>query len=168
MQPDWDKEYASGAWERLRQPREIGHYAVQAGFATHYGLRGDMLEIGCGEGLLSLYLSFETYTGVDISSEAVAIARRLREPNTTFIHADFRNWNAEQKFDCIFFSECLHYFGESAPAQIEKTRHWLKPGGIVVTSWSDLKPCLPEWEMLERFSIGNKQSMWYVTAYRPK
>ncbi len=76
---------------------------------------GRVLEFGCGVGWLSLLLARRGYdvTGVDISPDAIAIAREQSVlqniPRTRFILADYEDFRVENPVDCVIFYSSLHH-----------------------------------------------------------
>jgi 2-polyprenyl-3-methyl-5-hydroxy-6-metoxy-1,4-benzoquinol methylase len=74
--------------------------------------RGSLLDVGCGEGALADYLNEEqkkNYVGIDLSKEAVRIAKEKRGFN--FIQASAETYTPlpGQSFDLIVFNEMLYY-----------------------------------------------------------
>jgi len=71
-----------------------------------------VLNVGCGYGLLLEFLSpfgFESYLGIDWSSEAIKRAEALATENAKFEIADLEKWEAPRSFDIIVFNESLIY-----------------------------------------------------------
>lgn len=73
-----------------------------------------ILEIGCGEGFVLDYLVKRhpelSYTGVDLSAEAVRMARRITAPGIDYICADGREIPLPDKqFDLVIVSEVLEH-----------------------------------------------------------
>ncbi|MCC2678132.1 MAG: Nodulation protein (NodS) [Pseudobdellovibrio sp.] len=91
---------------------------VISGFIiTHtQGKYKSALDVGCGEGTLTRTLSdiSESYTGIDISEEALARAREAHKDNpiVEFKNLDFdRAAEIPKKFDLLCFSFTLDYLG---------------------------------------------------------
>lgn len=132
----WDTQYRNGHWDYLSQTGNSG------GLLTVFGYCQIMqpttiLDVGCGEGLLAeklKVLSYEKFLGIDISSEAVAKARRVRgDYRTHFEVCAAQAFNSEQKFDIIIFNQCLYYMQD--PVEIVKQySRFLDPSGRMIVS----------------------------------
>jgi 2-polyprenyl-3-methyl-5-hydroxy-6-metoxy-1,4-benzoquinol methylase len=99
--------------------------------------RGRALEIGCSIGMFTRMLpaEFDEVTAVDISEEAIALARR--EVNgaghVDFVRADIRKLRLGKRYDVIFVSEMLYYLPRSAKAPVMNAlRSHLSPDGVVI------------------------------------
>ncbi|HEY7562777.1 MAG TPA: class I SAM-dependent methyltransferase [Gaiellaceae bacterium] len=107
------------------------------------GLRDQVLDVGCGPGWLSEFLARCGYavTGVDVSEDMVAIARRrldgITEPVGVGIEAvgEFHAmpvlelpWKA--RFDAAILYDAMHHFDDEA-ATLEVIRRTLVPGGRI-------------------------------------
>ncbi len=93
-----------------------------------------MLELCCGNGLISRYFSpkVHTVTSVDISDDLLRSIDCLEYPNIKLVSSDIRELNYE---DCSF-SKVIIYAGIQYLTLAETTKlfervyRWLKPGGI--------------------------------------
>lgn len=102
---------------------------------SHVPASGKILDLGCGFGMLTLYLALCSQTrrvkGIDISN------RRLR--TAEFVSANIRNVTFEsgdllqcaiEEPDCILLIDSLHYFPILVQNQLlEKCHGHIKPGG---------------------------------------
>jgi SAM-dependent methyltransferase len=71
------------------------------------------LDLGCGAGVLTLWLADKgiEVTGIDILPEAIAMARSLadeRRADAQFLIADVFSYAPEWPFDLVYDSGCLH------------------------------------------------------------
>ncbi|MDH5477326.1 MAG: class I SAM-dependent methyltransferase [Nitrospinota bacterium] len=119
------------------QDYEITKLDKTAALATPHGPFGSVLEIGCGEGLLTERLAplAKAVLGVDISDTAVSRARaRLAGlPNVRVERMDILTDSFEEPFDLVAASEVLYYMGlDQLPEAIEKIKNLLKPGGALL------------------------------------
>src|SRR5215468_10818732 len=76
----WDREYASNKWSFAENSADDYVY----GYLEKYARKGSILDLGCGSGNTSNELSesaYRSYTGVDISKEALTKARQRSESN---------------------------------------------------------------------------------------
>ena len=136
----WDKEWSSGAWRYQETvPVERSRIAVIGGvlvqmYAPH--ANSTVLEIGCGEGAVSDFLTEiqkPGYVGVDISKEAIAIAKSKRQAGgMRFVHAAAHKFQPSTKFDVIIFSEVLYY--TEYEKIMDQYSNYLNPTGIVIIS----------------------------------
>jgi SAM-dependent methyltransferase len=96
-----------------------------------------VVEFGCGTGWLSLFLAERGYevTGVDISPDAIAIARQLQAGrqlrSADFSVADYEEINLEPNADYVVFHDALHH-AESETAALRAAHAALKSGGLMI------------------------------------
>lgn len=98
-----------------------------------------MLEVGCGNGDFSNYLSIERKAdilGLDFSKESIAIAKdkkiKFNAPSSDFMVGDAQNIALpDNTYDIIVSCECLEHIPEPQKMVSEIFRV-LKPGGLVV------------------------------------
>jgi ArsR family transcriptional regulator len=100
----------------------------------------DIVDIGCGEGYLTLEAArwARSVIGIDRSSEvlerATALARRRRVSNVTWKKGDFRKLPVkDESIDVALLSQSLHHAADPADALSEAIRV-LRPGGRVLIS----------------------------------
>lgn len=91
-------------------------------FSSSHLIKGKkrILEVGCGPGHMCLELARLGFNvlGIDISSEALRVARKLSKNkiktlgSLEYIREDFLNWLPEnnEKFDAVLFYGTLHHF----------------------------------------------------------
>ena len=96
----------------------------------------DILEVGCGNGWLTNYLSGINnvrVTGTDINITELGQARRLfgEKENLNFVYGDIRSGIFEpSSFDIVFFAASIQYF-ESFHSIMDAALQLLKPGGEI-------------------------------------
>lgn len=83
-----------------------------------------ILDLGCGPGVLSKYLSDLGYdvTGVDFADRMIFIARKLA-PNVNFIVSDIANLELDDTFDGIVLAHFLIHFSEEENIKILNRLH---------------------------------------------
>src|SRR5215472_663843 len=87
----WDAEYNQGYWNKLLDLSEQAHYAVLRSYILHVTPGGEILDVGCGEGLLLQHLgrdSYGRYVGIDFSESALARCPRPRDSRTVLVAAN--------------------------------------------------------------------------------
>ena len=91
-----------------------------------------ILDLGCGTGHLTQQIAEAgaTAVGLDQSAEMVAAARQ-RSPDCEFVHADAREFTADEPFDAVFSNAALHWIPEQ-DAVLESIVDALRPGGRLV------------------------------------
>lgn len=108
----WERQFAAGTWDRLQegQPNTIKLARLIRDYANAKNRRIRVLDVGCGNGGLARIIADTVdYTGVDISTSAIASARKFA-PHGTFIAGDAMNPDTNLGvFDAIVFSELLYY-----------------------------------------------------------
>jgi 2-polyprenyl-3-methyl-5-hydroxy-6-metoxy-1,4-benzoquinol methylase len=111
---------------------------------------GDVLEVGCGHGLLSLYLALGSprrhVVGVDIDSAKIAEAKeaagRLRpgEANVTFQAVD-AGYVPEGAWDAVVVADVLYLLPEpDQHALLTAAANALRPNGVLVVKEMGLTP----------------------------
>lgn len=96
-----------------------------------------VLELGCGAGLPTTRQLAEHFrvTGVDISAEQLALARR-NVPNAHFLLADMASLDlaAGSLHGVAAFYALIHLPRDEQPALLLKIATWLRPGGLLVAT----------------------------------
>ena len=108
---EWQHQYERGYAGLMESEREIGRHGVIAEIISRKQPGGTVLDAGCGTGILSrlLDLSKYRYTGVDIAENALAFARsQLATGEATFVSADLRSMDFQQKFDAVVLNETAY------------------------------------------------------------
>jgi len=130
-----DQRYNPTGW-RLRLRRDAA--IVRA--AAPGGRLGRVLSIGCGDGQFELMLapSAHSVLGVDISSEAIAVARRALEragrPNVEFRCVSVADLELTESFDTIVCVAFLHHLPAAGLAPfLAFVASRLEPGGVLYT-----------------------------------
>lgn len=102
----------------------------------HLKKEGEVLDVGCGAGTISLYLAYKGYqvTGIDISKKAIKecqeSAKKINLRNVTFYTMNFPDEVPRKKFDFIVCSEVIEHI-ENRKLAFHKMYSLLKPRGIL-------------------------------------
>lgn len=135
----WDRQYKKGRWESLRGEKEAIRYQKIAAFIARYAKESPrVLDIGCGDGLLTERMPAESYSsflGVDFSRESIKIASGKHLPKAEFLAADAVKFQPKQDFDVIVFNEAFYYIHETEKQNVlNRMLKNLTQDGIIITS----------------------------------
>ena len=132
---------AEGRAERLPWHRESPSHVLESAVAA-CTRPARALDLGCGAGVLTLWLADKglEVTGIDILPEAIAMARSLadeRRADGAFLTADLLSYAPERPFDLVYDSGCLHSLvGGNAALYKDRLLGLLAPGGsFVLEHW---------------------------------
>jgi 2-polyprenyl-3-methyl-5-hydroxy-6-metoxy-1,4-benzoquinol methylase len=100
----------------------------------------NILDIGCGNGRITEYLSAQLpshFIGIDISSEAIRIARsRVREKtNVAFHEGNMNDLDTHQKYDAILLLDTL-YYASNPQSTLKQCLELLEPNGTLYVYFS--------------------------------
>src|SRR6266566_1592484 len=146
-----------------------------------------VLEVGCGTGQLSLYLSVakRQVFGVDLCPNSLQLARRFRDTHqlnrATFYQMNlFRPIFKPESFDLVYCSGVLHHTGFPRKG-FEAISTLVKPGRYIIiglynrymripthlrrilSRFVDIRRIDP---IVRRFSTRKKQETWFMDQYR--
>ncbi len=119
----------------MRDLSELPRYSLLIGYLRAHPGRPSVLDIGCGTGWLRELLSeedFDTYVGLDLSSEAIRSASSLADPRTSFTVGDAMTIELP-KVDVVVLNEML-YYAPSPRTLLTRIASIIRPGGIVLSS----------------------------------
>jgi len=110
--------------------------------------RGDVLDIGCGDGLLAQRLApvSRSVTGIDTDPAAIARAADRLAPlrHVTVSQADFQDYQAgARRFDLITFVASLHHM--DLRASLVKARDLLTPTGEIAAVGCSANKTVRDW-----------------------
>ncbi len=98
------------------------------------GKRGDLLEIGCGNGWFSNYLASKTdleVIGIDINVTELEMAvNQFNRKDLTFGYANVFAWEPSSKFDFIVINGAVQYF-EGVDNLIDRLDSFLSTNGEI-------------------------------------
>jgi 2-polyprenyl-3-methyl-5-hydroxy-6-metoxy-1,4-benzoquinol methylase len=103
-----------------------------------YAWRKDTIDLGCGGGFIAHVLSrvARSSTGVDISANAIAYARR-RFPRPRFVCASLAHLPDLGRFDFVYSSEVIEHVSD-VNAYLRALRNLTRDGGYVYITTPDL------------------------------
>lgn len=165
-----DKKYKEGHWMPLREIHELAHYSIIAGYFQFLKKNGSLLDVGCGEGILQERIApsnYSKYFGLDISQEAIKIAKIKADDKTFFTCTNLNDFEPAEKYDAIVFNEALYYVGNHE-AVVKRYSQFLKPDGIFIfsnflnqnkkISWADIEKYFPKYD--ETIVTNKYQKSW--------
>jgi len=132
--------------ERLPWHREEPSALLAAVVSSRNG-RGRALDVGCGAGVLSVWMAQRglEVTGLDLFPEAIAMARAHADGKgvqAEFVCGDLFSYGAERPFDVVYDSGCLHsLIGGDLAAYKRQLLRWLAAdGSYVLEHWGKRHP----------------------------
>ena len=128
----WEK-LSKGSY-RAQQHLKNRIYAITRFLETLNITNPDILEIGCGYGVITDYLSrFGRVVGMDLSPKGVELARKLH-PDVEFFHGDLLNYEFDdRKYDVIVHSEVLEHIPvDSRERFMDVVAGLLRPDGYMI------------------------------------
>lgn len=131
----WNRGFASGHMDYMAALHELPRYSMLAGFLQYFGPDVEVVDVGCGQGLLRRRVapdSFTGYVGIDPTPAAIAMAKKLEDERTSFLVGDI-SVVGDRRFDVAMCNEVLSMVPEPE-ALVDGVMGVLKPGGIVLTS----------------------------------
>jgi 2-polyprenyl-3-methyl-5-hydroxy-6-metoxy-1,4-benzoquinol methylase len=173
----WDRSFAEGYWKFLQAPEQEGRHYVTAGILIRHlgGNPAKVLDVGCGYGNLARLLPENfNYLGLDLSESAVRACRENGGP-ARFCCGKFEEFQSNERFDALVFSELLYYYPlRSIPAIVERALELLSPhprARILVSLNRNPKSSLV-WPALQRrlrlaeeHSVSSGGSRWTVRSF---
>jgi 2-polyprenyl-3-methyl-5-hydroxy-6-metoxy-1,4-benzoquinol methylase len=94
-------------------------------------LKGEVLDYGCGVGMLSKYVDSKSYTGVDIDDGSIAIARNTH-PDFSFFTVN--NFNSKKTFDTIVGLAIIEHLKKPDEFLVDLKTRLRENGKIVLTT----------------------------------
>jgi 2-polyprenyl-3-methyl-5-hydroxy-6-metoxy-1,4-benzoquinol methylase len=175
----WENQYQNNQWEHLHQLGELAHYNVIRGYINHFKPNADILDVGCGEGVLQRELSssdYNYYMGIDFSDTAIKNACASSQNEKTFFEqADAHAYQPDRKYDCIVFCESLNCINDPEKL-VARLQTFLKPDGIVIVSlfkqlWIDKimwQKVQKNFQIIDKTQVINsKGSAWQCKVLKP-
>lgn len=167
---DWQAHYRSGLKDFLRDPDELARYWILTGYCAARFSNPDVLDVGCGTGILEEKLRripYRTYTGLDISADALDRARAALPASCRLVRADLLTFAPDQRYDAVIFNESV-IPGMPAVEIVARYGGCLRPDGRVLFSLfdgRDRRHTLPLWrELTEHFAIEDSVRIENLSA----
>lgn len=148
---EWQSAYRTGRLDYFESLPELARYSVLAGYLVTFGAGRAILDIGCGRGILRERLrdlEFRTYTGIDLSGEAIRAASVLTDARTSFFCGDVGEIDLPAA-DIAVLSEVL-YYARDPSAMLDAIDGAVAPGGLILTSMWRHPGDQALWRLLDR------------------
>lgn len=141
------RAYSRGRFLIFRQRflDEIGQYLPEV---------GEVLDIGCGFGLFSLYFAQLRprcrFTGLDLDPRRIRLAteagRRLGLANVGYAVGDARDYRAVQPVAAAYMLDIVHHVSPETVAPLLGELHKaIEPGGRLIVKDVDTQPAYKRW-----------------------
>lgn len=170
---DWEKQYVGGEWDRLDSLKEASRYAIMGLYCNWFHKQPNVLDVGCGTGVIVNYLKFKNFLGIDISEDAIQKANK--KENCAFLATNAEEFRTDKKFDVIIFNEVIYYF--DAIKIMKKYEEFLNPDGIFLISiWENPRTKLV-WDLIEfeydckdyiQLTHKDADNKWHVGIFKAK
>ena len=129
----WERSYATDALDVYEGLAERPRYGVLTSYLRLIDGPLDILDVGCGTGILRGHIPDEkvrSYLGTDTAPAAIARATARGFARTEFRAAPIPD---QGSFDVVIANEML-YFVEDVTALLDEAKRRLRPGGLFLTS----------------------------------
>ena len=147
----WGEHLHHGYWIRGDESKEIAQLQLVEHLARAAGIgpRARLLDIGCGFGASSIYLSHKyeaQAVGITISPPQVEMAKqaaRQAGATVTFLCMDAESMHFDEPFDFLWSIESISHY-QDVPRFFSNAARLLKPGGsFALTDWFKQKSLPP-------------------------
>lgn len=131
---------------------------------------GKALDLGCAEGLNSVWLAQQGWavTGVDGSAVAIADARAAATAaGVTMVLdvADLSGWRPPSRYDLVFCTFALPARGMGRSRMLEMAASAVTPGGRILLTDFDISLRSEGW-MAERYLVSTEEFERYLGGFR--
>lgn len=131
---DWDAAYSAGNYDGHQDDFQWGRYALIGNLIGSSSAR-NVLDVGCGFGTLRGFIPGTcAYTGLDVSSVAVAQASADRKGSERFIGCDIERWEPDGAYDVVVCCEVLYYL-KDLTGTLSRMSSALGRGGSMIASF---------------------------------
>jgi len=122
----------------------------------------ELLDVGCGSGVLQQRMACARYVGVDMNACAIAEAEARSSETVKFLCAPVESYAVPGSFDVIVFNESLYYMPDPVAILRRHLQH-LKPGGVVVVCMFRTYLARRIWRTIDRLDVAELTSVELVS-----
>jgi trans-aconitate methyltransferase len=130
----FDGKYRAGDWVFSDENPDLVHLVEE------YAREGHILVLGCGTAPIASALdanAFQSFLGVDLSEEAIAMANKRATAKIRFQGGDMENYQCARQFNVIVFPDSFNYVSLSSQKDVlQKLCRSLLPQGRIIVSIS--------------------------------
>lgn len=130
-------------YDRAKAPSDLPWHTEDApelldAALAQYPDGGRALDVGCGAGVLSVYLARRGFdvTGIDFVEGAIRMAREQAERSgvaVRLVQADASEFRSDEPFDVVLDRGCMHMLDDAGRRRyVERLGDWLAPAGSYV------------------------------------
>jgi len=110
------------------------NYAYNRWISKKVGKRKNILDVGCGNGTLSLFLRTEDNAVLGIDPSGLCIQKAVGQntnSNAAFLQTTFEDFQANgQKFDAVIFVASIHHMNMADA--VDKAKELLEKNGVLI------------------------------------
>lgn len=151
-QRTWDYEYKHDRWALLDSVEAVSANMVIVGYVYRLFPEPKVLDVGCGTGALADLLHLvpgASYTGVDLSVEAISLASARDVPNARFVQGAMEEWAPAEPYDAIIFNQTIYYTRDPA-ALLQRYAAWLTERGAFIVAMPQTGNARAMWKTIEQ------------------
>ncbi|MGI9565577.1 MAG: class I SAM-dependent methyltransferase [Nitrosopumilus sp.] len=159
--------------EYNENPKLFGHpyIELQNYFNSNCPTRGNLLDLGCGQGRDSIFLASLGYKVTAVDSSKIGIQQLLNEADSQEVKidgivSDIQDFKTEKRFDVILFDMVLHGFKKSTQLEmLDKYSNLLNKEGILCIVYPDdfsvehfmemLESTSSNWKLLDEITVND-------------
>ena len=123
-----------------------------------------ILDLGCGDGVLTQILSSKVpkgkVIGIDASKGMIETTNEIREDNLEFRLMDINNINFEEKFDLIFSNAALHWVKDHKKL-FNRCNNVLKYGGKIRFNFAGDGNCHNFFEVVKEIAMYKEYNIYF-------
>jgi tellurite methyltransferase len=172
----WEERYRSGSRGAFfgEEPSTLARRLVHFFRMCGHPIRGDLLEIGCGEGRDVVYLAGLGFRVEAVEGAPTGAARTrdwLREArlDAQVREIDLARFAWTREYDVVFSNQAIQFAGREAPRVLDSIRAHTRPGGWnAIGMFTDQRidrEAHPELHVLEREELYRIYASWRLMEY---
>jgi len=174
IQTEWNHQYRTGMWDYLSDHLEAQRYEAILEAVQTYGNNRNILEVGCGEGILQSRMqpgAYSSYLGIDISEVAIKKAERLCNETTQYVQANMETYVPTGRYDVIIFNESLYYALQPVQLLNQYAQFLEEKGHVILSIYETEENRRLRSAIEQRYPVRaqqvstNQRGSWYCQIY---